>query len=293
MSNNNDGAPSATPSREPSPNPRNRNNPRRNNNQGVPSNPIGYEGECDKIGAVLALKTERFHKKVTYEVFIEKICNYVIKKYSNGADVKPLIMEGKDPIEIYERKHMPAPLPSDKKDDPILEAIMREEIKQYVVRKNNIRRNIQSTFGLIWGQCSSALQAYVKGQEGYLPASNDYDLKWLLREIRKASSGIDEKSNAYTTMHESIGALYRMRQGANESNDGFVERFKNAVMTVDMVQGGHLFFSPGITKREKTEATEQEIYSAKEASMAALLLQNSDQGRYGDLISRLKEGANL
>ena len=94
-------------------------------------------------------------------------------------------------------------------------------------------------------------------------------------------------------MHDSIGVLYQMRQGPNESNDTYVECFENNAMTVGMVQGGHLFYSPGIVGKEKDKAGAQEIYTAREASLAVLLLRNSDPKRYGGLISRLKEGANL
>ena len=52
-------------------------------------------------------------------------------------------------LKKFEKKHMPSPLPDDKKKDPIFDAIMKEEVKQYVIRKNNINGNIQSAFGLI------------------------------------------------------------------------------------------------------------------------------------------------
>jgi hypothetical protein len=118
-----------------------------------------------------------------------------------------------------------------------LEAILREEVKQYVTRKNNIRRNIQRVFGLIWGQCSSALQAYVKGQQGYVTASDTYNIKWLLQETKKAANGIDSKANPYATMHEAVGLMSRMRQRQSEPVDAYVERFKNNALTFDMVQG--------------------------------------------------------
>ena len=144
MSGENGNTSNTTSSRESSPNPRQRNNNRRNNTQGTPSNPFGYKGECDKVGGILALKVERFSKKVSYEVFVEKLCNYIVKKYPDGADIKPLIMEGKDPVKLYENKNMLTPLSDDEKNEPMLEAIMREEIKQYVARKNNIRPHLGS-----------------------------------------------------------------------------------------------------------------------------------------------------
>merc|ERR1712071_673998 len=197
-------------------NPRSGTSTRRSNNQVVLSNPTSYEGECEKIGDILALKVEKFNKKVSYEQFVEKITNYVTKKYIDGADIKLLLTEGKDPVKIYEEKNMTRSLTAEEQSDPVKDAILKEEIKQYVLRKNIIRRNIQATFSLVWGQCSSALQAYVKGQSGYQKASEDHDVKWLLKEVKKASSGIDSKANPYVTMHDAIGMLYQMRQGQNK-----------------------------------------------------------------------------
>ena len=271
-----------------------RNNTRRSgSNPVVLSNPVTYEGECDKVGAILALKTERFNKKATYEQFVEKICNYIVKKYTDGADIKMLLTKGKDPVKLFEDKNMPEALLGEDKDDPVKEAILKEEVKQFVARKNNIRRNIQSAYSLIWGQCSSALQAYVKGQDGYVTATEDYDVTWLLNEVKKACSGIDSKANAYVTLHDAISLLYRTRQGATETDDNYVERFKNNAATVEMVQGSNLFYSPGIVGKPINEATNQEIHNAKEANLAVLMLANADPARYGDLVSSLKRGANL
>ena len=103
-----------------------------------------------------------------------------------------------------------------------MDAILKEEVKQFVMRKNNIRRNIQSAYSLVWGQCSSALQAYVKGLDGYVDTTDDYDLKWLLDELKKASPGIESNANKYATIHNSLTILFRMRQRATEPDDSYV-----------------------------------------------------------------------
>ena len=84
---------------------RTRTNRRTTHNQ--VSNPINYEGECSEVGAILGLKVEKFNKKASYEVFIEKVSNYIVKKYTDGADIKTLLIEGKDPVEEYEINNMP------------------------------------------------------------------------------------------------------------------------------------------------------------------------------------------
>ena len=53
-----------------------------------------------------------------------------------------LLTKGKDPVKLFEDKNMPEALSGQDKDDPVKEAILKEEVKQFVARKNNIRRNI-------------------------------------------------------------------------------------------------------------------------------------------------------
>ena len=206
-------------------NNRSRNNRRNGGAQATSSNPITYEGECEKVGCILALKVEKFHKKVSYEIFVEKICNYVVQNYTDGEDIKVLLTHQKDPIKEYEANNMPGTPSAEDINNPVKEAILREEIKQFVARKNNIRRNIQSVYSLLWGQCSASLQAYIKGQDGYIKSTESYDVKWLMSELRKASSGVDSKANPYLTMLEATSTVFKMRQGSNESNDTYVERF--------------------------------------------------------------------
>ena len=122
---------------------------RRVNNRTVLSSPINFEGETSEIGVVIGLRIEKFHKKAGYQFFVEKVGNYVVKKLTDGADIKMLITEGKDPVRVYEENNLPKGLSESEKDDPVRDAILKEEIKQFVSRKNNIRRNIQTTFGLV------------------------------------------------------------------------------------------------------------------------------------------------
>ena len=64
-------------------------------------------------------------------------------------------------------------------------------------------------YGLLWGQCSSALQATIKGINEYEGKSNDFDPIWLLIEIKKTISGIDLKANPRLTLHEAVSTLYK------------------------------------------------------------------------------------
>ena len=58
------------------------------------------------------------------------------------------------------KKHEPSPPVKREDNEPIDDAdveIYKEEINQFVQRKMNLQRNMEKTYGLVWGQCSTAL----------------------------------------------------------------------------------------------------------------------------------------
>ena len=157
----------------------------------------------------------------------------------------------------------------------------------------NLRRNLEKFYGLIWGQCSTGLQAYIKGTSAYATMSPIINVVWLLHELKKATSGIDDKANVYVNMHDAMSTSYKMRQGSQESNDHFLAQFKANVTAVKLTGGDHVFFSPQLAEGEKDEMHQDNIEKEEERSKAVLLLKLADEGRYGTLSNILKEGTFL
>ena len=65
-----------------------------------------------------------------------------------------------------------------------------------------------------------------------------------MRELKKATAGIDNKSYPEMTILDAIGQLFETKQGENESNDRFLERFKSSVNTLELAQGKYVFCPP-------------------------------------------------
>ena len=85
---------------------------RSNSNQIQSTNQINFEGDNPDVGAVLGLRVERFHKKATYTLFVERIYNYIISNYKNGHDLRPMFKRNINPTTNFDTKHKP----------PVLEA---------------------------------------------------------------------------------------------------------------------------------------------------------------------------
>ena len=145
----------------------------------------------------------------------------------------------------------------------------------------------------MWGQCSAGLQTYIKGLLYFETSSSNFDALWLLREIKKATSGINDKANVYVSMLDTISQLYRMKQGSQESNDNYLARFKTNVAAVELTGGKHIFALPIISGLPIEEMTIEELDEEMDKSKAIILLKCADEFRFSALAKRLKEATYL
>ena len=211
----------------------------------VHTNIHSFEGATSDIGTVLGLRHEKFkHKAPSFESFLEKVSTFAISNFKDGGDLKPLFRKMTDPADVFKSKKKPKkPVPDDdtKTVDLVYIDIYKEQIKLYVTRESNLRRNMEKTFGIIWGQCSNSLQSNVKGQDEFDEAYDTLDTLWLVKALKKALSGIDNKSDPRLVLHKALSELYHLKQGETGSSDKFLERFKSTGNTVELAQGASIF----------------------------------------------------
>ena len=178
------------------------------------SNLSTFKGECSDLGVILALQIEHFNKKLPFHQFIEKEDFYIVTNFKDRGDLYLLFHGLINLVDTILKKHKPIkPLKKEDNgasDDVDLE-IYKEEIKEFVQRKMNLHRNMEKTYGLVWGQYSTALQSFVKGISDFEECSAAFDIIWLLTELKMAISGIDNKANAWVNMHDALAILYRMK----------------------------------------------------------------------------------
>jgi len=277
------------------------NNRRRNNNNNSRreqstiqlTNPKNYEGSISEVGAILALKHEKLDKKVQYQVFTEKVANYIYSNVKNGGDLIPLFSSLRDPMDHFNSKRKPKKLTETQLQDTLEVDIYKESIKVYVSGRTTLTRNVEKTYGIIWGQCSSALQSKIKSVSEYTSKSMELDALWLLQELKKTTSGIDSKAEPRSTLIDSFFGIFKIQQGPTEANDAFLERYKANVGVVELAAGDYIFCCNRLMTKVNAEPTDDEISIEKDRFKAMLLLKNADNRRYGGLVSRLKEGASL
>ena len=125
------------PTPDPSPTqvqsgPRPRQPQRRRQQRPTTSNPTSYVGENESVGVILALRSERFDKKISFQEFTDKIANYVDTNFKDGGDIQPLFVDLIDPTREFQVKSKPAK-PENNQDEENLDKvdlkIYKEEAK--------------------------------------------------------------------------------------------------------------------------------------------------------------------
>ena len=60
-------------------------------------NTSSYQGQCEDIGFILALKSENFDRRIRFQTFLGKMSSYIVSKLDNGGDGQPLYTDLEDP----------------------------------------------------------------------------------------------------------------------------------------------------------------------------------------------------
>ena len=59
------------------------------------------------VGIILALRSERFDKNVSFQEFTDKVANYVVTNFKDGGDIQPLFVDLIDPTREFQVKNKP------------------------------------------------------------------------------------------------------------------------------------------------------------------------------------------
>ena len=116
----------------------------------------------------------------------------------------------------------------DKELEESLNSLYKEEIKMFASRKNMLRQNQIKLWGVVWGQCSPALQTEVKGDDGFVTALGKYNIVWLLTRLKLTAAGIDRSVSPYMALVNSITFFHTLRQQRDESIENYRRRFESA-----------------------------------------------------------------
>ena len=120
-----------------------------------------FEGAEPKVGAVLALKIERMTKKEPFDIFKEKLMNYMGREIENSNDLMCILTTGDNPVDEYEKNNMPKDLTDEEKKSEVRVQMQKERIRLYIMKEDKLKSGMVKLYNVIWGQCSEQLQSVI------------------------------------------------------------------------------------------------------------------------------------
>lgn len=263
---------------------------------GVKINGTSFKGAFKEMnGHVFQLFGESVHKN-QFSRTMEELEGYVgvnFKKYPE--DITKMVATLQDTII---EKPKPPKLEITGKFDLVDSKIFDKEIEHYVTRLQAYKSNKCSMYALVWGQCSESMHSKLKSTPAFVKMRDTNDSLELLKTIKGISYKFEAQDNIYMAIDDAKHLYYTYVQGQDETNASYLSKFKNIVEVIQHYGGSvgddNIFILNELKKKgldystaeakDIVEATEQ----AKSKAQGIAFLKRSDKGRYGLLLTELK-----
>ena len=227
-------------------------------------------------------------KGVSFERFIEDVLGFVVLEYEEGDDLELLLESQSDDFE----KAADTKLPELKSTEDTAKVMFEADYAEYRKREKSYKNNKKKLFGLIYGQCTPTLLASIKSQKQYSEKYKEKDIVWLLEIIKRLSVGIDDNANDLLTAHDALKLFYNMVQGRTETNEKYMERFKETWNAAVATSGSIKCLVPEVlNKSDKYKDLDEE--AKVEATKALYYFIHADRLRYGTKINQVNAAVVL
>ena len=248
------------------------------------------KGENESFGYVIGTRSEKLTHGKVYNEFKDLLMTFVGADFKNGNDIACLIREMKDPEPDLRNEHEPKrPLKGtgDKYDDFEMEE-WRMKYKIFLEHKSIMKSNEKKLYALVWGQCTQALKSELMGLDKYEESEKNADAKWLLKNIKLISAGVDTTVNVVVTYHQQFMNILFLRQGLSESMEDYLKRFNALTETTKLAGGKNLWYCKKLYDKKLQDATNDEIKTSTEKVQAIFFLLHGDKTRFGARIRELE-----
>jgi len=162
-------------------------------------------------------------------------------------------------------------------------------------REEILSENIVKLFGIIYGQCTLALKAMVKGDDKYTDKSINFDEKWLLGKLKVITAGVEIKANFMLSLHKQLIVFFTTRQGLTKLDEEYLNHFNSQLKNLELSSGDHMIYSPKLLKKTLGGAklSDDDIEKDKEKFRAICFLVRLDENRYRNLLISLRKSVFL
>ena len=117
--------------------------------------------------------------------------------------------------------------------------IFRKKHDNWSKRMHLYIKNKKRLYALLYGQCTPSLISSIKSTPNFTTFDDARDIMWLLKTVKLLSVGIDENNNELVSAHDAVRRFFHMYQKPLETNDDYLERFKEYWATASAAAGNN------------------------------------------------------
>jgi len=233
-----------------------------NGNARTNSLPKDFTGSALDVRAAIGTREE--NGKESFNRLQDHILQYVMEKDEKGVDLVPLIRNLKEVT--LDDKEMTPPGDDDKPATPPELKKCEMKLRRHMDRVETLKEIVTNLYFLVWGQCTDALKAELKGLDLFKDKDNNFDAKWLLEQVKLAASGIEQRTfNACKTTYKMGRQFYTFRQAEDEPFEAFLKRFLDFVSNIELA-GIDVIHHPYLEELERANLTKENPIEIEEAT---------------------------
>ena len=232
---------------------------------------------------------------VTYDSVKDHIIQKIRKTYEQGYDVATTLRDLKkkdfnDPT-IKPVKQVSAETDETARvqEQDAMDILFKSEVDEFVKRKAKYNDNLKKAYADIMGYCSKTIQHRIETHVDYVSKIQDDPIE-LLKAIKNIMHDPEHNKYPFASLTTALLQMVNIKQQEKESLIDYIKRVKQA----KDVLVSHVAADILNTFIEHTEEYQKAVFDTDKAQMkkeafgrwmAYLTLKNSDQKRYGSLVT--------
>ena len=163
----------------------------------------------------------------------------------------------------------------------------------YDNKVEQVEENIQKLYSLLWGQCTQAMQAEIKGDDEFNDKSSENNALWLIEKIKKVMSGVKNGGNLAKEYFDQFEAVKFTKQTAQEPMESYLKRFNGICTTLKLTQSDNIWKNKKIFRGPFKGDGKAAEKVAMETVQAMFFIQHSDKVRFASKIRELNEALDV
>ena len=217
-----------------------------------------------------------------------------MQNFQYAKDIVPILETSKD-TRSKVVSEQPIDLQGNDLNSPVKVTMKAEQVKAHIKQITMLEENKETLYGIVWGQCSTALQEIIKMDAEFEKKDSNFNCIWLLTKCKLILSGVSDCANAYSTLLKAITHVCNICQQPYESNDLYQTRLNALILTLELSSGKHILCSEELFKLKDPQVgpTNAKIKAEEEKLKAMILILRVDTHRYATLQASLEEGVFL